>query len=282
MTPSTQGRVFKSLGAVLLLLAVAGALAIARWASRPPPPARPLPAAQAGTAAPRSILPPQAAAGMSTNATAATAAPPASAAALFSDFRKHPFEARVENGGYAWTTNDGRDPAVIRALAHNELEFERLTSERDRIYRRQLVYHLDTTAAQIERAKLTGEPVRQITLPGMDGQEIRCEIAHSDLAPSGQQGSFSGHVAGQMDSMMTLAFKGGREAFTVLAPADNLYLVGEPREPGEMIALGSNRWRTMSRTSLMASAARVMIITKSGLMPRILATSTVRSCALGS
>jgi hypothetical protein len=177
---------------------------------------------------------------MSTNATAATEAPPPSAAAVFSDFRKHPFEAWVENGGYAWTTNDGRDPAVIRALAHNELELERMTSECDRIYRRQLVYHMDTTAAQIERAKLTGEPVRQITLPGMDGQEIRCEITHSDLAPSGQQGSFSGHVAGQMDSMMTIAFKGGREAFTVLAPADNLYLVGEPREPGEIVVKSIN------------------------------------------
>ena len=35
--------------------------------------------------------------------------------------------------------------------------------------------------------------------------------------------------------MVTLAFKGGREAFTVLSPEDDLYLQADPREPGELI-----------------------------------------------
>ncbi len=45
----------------------------------------------------------------------------------------------------------------------------------------------------------------------------------------------SGQLAGDADSFVTLAFQDGREAFTVLAPKENLYLVGEPREDGQVI-----------------------------------------------
>ena len=161
-------------------------------------------------------------------------------AALLSSFQKHPFAAVRETAAFGWTDADGKNPEVIRALAHNELEFERMAGESDRIFRRQLVYHKDTAAAQIERAKLTGEPVQKLALPGIDGQEVQFDITAADLNPSGQQGTFSGHVAGRMDSMVTFAFKGGREAFTVLSPSDNLYLVGEPREPGELIVKSIN------------------------------------------
>lgn len=155
--------------------------------------------------------------------------------ALFASFQKHPFAAAKTNSAFGWTVEDGTKPEVIRQLAHNELEFERMVAESDRVFRRQLVYHNDTVAAQIERAKLTGEPLRELQLPGLDGREIQFQIASADLSPSGQQGSFSGHVAGRLDSVATFAFRGGREAFTIISPADNLYLFGEPREPGELI-----------------------------------------------
>ena len=159
---------------------------------------------------------------------------------LFASFQKHPFAVAQTNAAFGWTSEDGKNPDVIRQLAHNELEFERMAGESDRIYRRQLVYHTDTAAAQIERARLTGQPVRQLVLPGLDGQEIQFEITATDLNPSGQQGAFSGHVAGRPDSMVTFAFKGGREAFTILSPSDRTYLVGEPREPGELIVKSIN------------------------------------------
>jgi len=155
--------------------------------------------------------------------------------ALFPSFQKHPFAAVRTNAAFGWTAEDGTQPEVMRQLAHNELEFERLAGESDRVYRRQLVYHTDTVAAQIERAKLTGEPLREMQLPGLDGAVIQFQIAATDLSPSGQQGSFSGRVAGRPDSVATFAFKGGREAFTIISPADNLYLFGEPRELGEII-----------------------------------------------
>jgi len=160
--------------------------------------------------------------------------------ARFTWFQKHPFTATHEADAFAWTAEDGKNPDVIKQLAHNELEFERMADESARILRRQLVYHKDTVGAQIERAKLTGQPFRQITLPGLDGQEVQFEITQSDLNPSGQSGALAGHVPGKLDSMVTLAFKGGREAFTVLSPSDGLYLVGEPREPGELIVKSIN------------------------------------------
>lgn len=154
---------------------------------------------------------------------------------LFASFQKHPFAVVRASKAFGWTAEDGKTPGVVKQLAHNELEFERMAEENARIFRRQLVYHKDTADAQIERAKLTGESIRQLALPGLDGQEVQFEITAADLSPSGQQGTFSGHVAGRLDSMVTFAFKGGREAFTILSPSDGLYLVGEPRESGELI-----------------------------------------------
>jgi hypothetical protein len=160
--------------------------------------------------------------------------------ALFASFQKHPFAVAKAGGAFDWTAEDGKSPAVIRQLAHNELEFERMAEESARIYRRQLVYVKTTPDMLIQQSKLFGEPVKQLTLPGLDGQEVSFEIAATDLSASGQAGTFSGHVAGRPDSMVTLAFKGGRMAFTVLSPSDQLYLVGEPREPGEVIVKSIN------------------------------------------
>ena len=159
---------------------------------------------------------------------------------LFPTFQKHPFAATHEADGFSWTSEDGKNPDVIKQLAHNELEFERMAAESDHIYRRQLVYHQTTTDALIENSRLSGEPVRQLTLPGLDGQEIQFDITKTDLNPSGQQGTFAGHVAGHLDSTVTLAFKGKREAFTILSSSEGIYLVGEPREPGELIVKSIN------------------------------------------
>jgi hypothetical protein len=160
--------------------------------------------------------------------------------ALYASFQRHPFPVTRESEAFGWTAEDGKNPGVIKQLAHNELEYERMAEESARIFRRQLVYHKETADAQIQRAKLTGEPIQQLSLPGLDGQEVQFEITKADLSPSGQQGAFSGHLAGRLDSMVTFAFKGGREAFTILSPSDGLYLVGEPREPGELIVKSIN------------------------------------------
>ena len=125
-------------------------------------------------------------------------------------------------------------------IAHNALEFARMADESNRIYRRQLVYAKATADLLVQRSKLAREPIRQLTLPGLDGNEIQFEITDTDLSASGQQGTFTGHVIGRPDSMVTMAFKGGREAFTILSPADGTYLVGEPREPGELIVKSIN------------------------------------------
>lgn len=159
---------------------------------------------------------------------------------LFADFQKRPFAVVRESKDYGWTDEDGKNPDAVRKLAHNELEFERMAEENNRIYRRQLVYVRQPVDGLVQDSKLSGDPIRHLTLPGLDGQELEFDITRTDLSASGQSGTFSGHLAGRPNSMVTLAFKGGREAFTILSSVDNLYLVGEPREPNQIIVKSIN------------------------------------------
>ena len=154
------------------------------------------------------------------------------------EFQKRPFAVALANDAFEWTSEDGKDTNVIRRLAHNELEYERMVDENPRIFRRQLVYLKQTAAAVFEQAKLTSARITQLTLPGVDGREFQFEIIRSDAdgaAGSSRQGQFSGHLVGNTDSLVTLAFQDGREAFTVLSPKENIFLVGEPREDGQVI-----------------------------------------------
>lgn len=150
-------------------------------------------------------------------------------------FQERPFPVGYESSSVQWTLADGKDTNVIRQLAHNPLEYARMVEENSRIFKRQLVYLKETAAAVFENARLTGAPVKQLTLPGVDGQELQFQIVKSDGDGSSRQGMFSGHLAGNLDSQVSLAFMDGREAYTVLAPKENIYVVGEPRENGQVI-----------------------------------------------
>jgi hypothetical protein len=150
-------------------------------------------------------------------------------------FQLRPFAVVRATESAEWTAEDGRDTNVIRRLAHNELEYARMVEENNRILRRQLVYRRDPAGMVVQRSKASGEPIQQLVLPGLDGRELKFEIERADLSSSGQSGSFQGHLAGQPDSRVTLAFKLGREAFSVSSPQDALYLEAEPREPGQVI-----------------------------------------------
>lgn len=150
-------------------------------------------------------------------------------------FQERPLPVAYESTHFQWTLADGRDTNVIRELAHNPLEYDRMVEENSRIFKRQLVYLKETAAAAFEQARLTGEPVRQLTLPGVDGQELQFEIVNRLGNGSSRQGRFNGHLAGNSDSLVTLAFMDGRQAFTILSPKENIYVVGEPREDGQVI-----------------------------------------------
>jgi hypothetical protein len=140
-----------------------------------------------------------------------------------------------ESPNAQWTLADGKDTNVIRQLAHNPLEYDRMVGENARIFKRQLVYLKETAAAVFEQAKLTGEPVKQLTLPGVDGQEHVFQITGSQGSGTSRQGMLSGHLAGNNDSLVTLAYQDGRQAFTILSPKQNVFVVGEPREDGQVI-----------------------------------------------
>ncbi len=162
-------------------------------------------------------------------------AQPAAQSGSASPVQKRPLAVVRASARHEWTGEDCRETNVIGRIAHNRLEIAKMLEENKRIFRRQLVYRKETMAARIERIRLRGEKLERFTLPGLDGKEVEVEVARADLQASGQQGTFSGRVAGRSDSMVTLAFKGGREAFTILSPGDGLYLQGDPREPGEVI-----------------------------------------------
>lgn len=146
-----------------------------------------------------------------------------------------PLPVSVASASHEWTAGDGSNLQVIEQIAHNPEEALRMIEENDRIHRRQLVYRNETAAAVVHQAMATGEAVRRIILPGLDGQELEFVIERADLAPSGQTGSFTGHLAGKPNSQVSLGYKFGRESFTVISPDDQLYLQADPREPGEVI-----------------------------------------------
>lgn len=168
-----------------------------------------------------------------------TAAESASAAVSTPDYAPapRPFPATRATARHEWAGADGLDPAVLRRLARNDLEYQRLLDKNNRIARRQLVYRKDPSAAVAQRARRDGQPLLRLTLPGLDGAEHEFEITRADLAPSGLQGQLVGRLAGHPDSTVTLAFNGGREAFTILAPSAGVYLQAEPREPGEIFLM---------------------------------------------
>jgi hypothetical protein len=156
-------------------------------------------------------------------------------ASEFSWFRAHPFAAAASNSVYAWTAEDGKDTNIIRQLAHNELEYQRMVKENDTIYRRQLVYHPEGFTLLAQQAVQSGQGIQELTLPGLDGQALPVTVTKTDFESGGDRGLFYGKLPGQTDSLVTVAFIGSREAFTVVSPQNQIYLQGESREPGEIV-----------------------------------------------
>lgn len=146
-----------------------------------------------------------------------------------------PLAVTRASSGHEWTADDARLPEVIEKISHNPDEFMRMVEENDRILRRQLVYRREPVWHTVEQSKAKSGTIRRLTLPGLDGRELEMEVTRVDLSPSGLSGTFTGRLPGKLQSLVTLAFERGREAFTVLSPEDGLYLQGHPREPGEII-----------------------------------------------
>lgn len=153
----------------------------------------------------------------------------------FSWFRSHPFKVAKAASGFEWTAEDGKDTNIIRQLAHNELEYQRMVNENSVIYRRQLVYHPEGFTVSAQRAVQAGQSIPQLTLPGLDGQELPVTVTRTDFESGGDKGIFYGKLAGDPDSMVTVAFINGWESFTVVSKQNQIFLHAEAREPGELV-----------------------------------------------
>lgn len=136
---------------------------------------------------------------------------------------------------HGWTDADGRDPNVIKLLALNPQHHNYLLEQNQVIFRRQLVYRFQTLHRVLQQARSSGEPVTELVVPGLDGEEYQVEIRDMHLEPDARRGSITGTLAGSPDSMVVIAFDGDRESIIVVDPGRHLHLVGEPREPGQII-----------------------------------------------
>jgi hypothetical protein len=154
---------------------------------------------------------------------------------LYADFQVRPLAVARESAHCAWTAEDGRQPDVIRRLAHNDIEYQRMLDENPRIKERQLVYLKEPAALAVQESRLTGQPLQSLVLPGTDGQEFKVDITSADVSDSGQIGTFNGYIDGHPESAVSVAFKFGREAYTILSPADGNYFDAESRESGEVV-----------------------------------------------
>jgi hypothetical protein len=153
----------------------------------------------------------------------------------FAWFQAHPFSVAKSSDRFGWTAEDGKDTNVIRLLAHNELEYQRMLNENSTIYRRQLVYHPEGFTVQAQRAVQTGQSIPQLTLPGLDGQELPVTVTKTDFESGGDKGIFYGKLPDDPDSMVTVAFINGWESFTVVSRLNQIFLHAEAREPGELV-----------------------------------------------
>ena len=216
-------------------LALAGALVClvvqSRREHQPIPVSSPAKTASVATAA----SPPPA----TTNPPAARQAEP-QAVANSPWFQTRPFKVALTNGAYEWTAEDGMNPEVIRRMAHNERESQRMLRENDTIYRRQLVYDTQGFQLRAQQAVQSGQSLQHVTLPGLDGQEFEVVVTRTDLKNGGEQGQIYGQLPGEPNSMVTVAFIADREAFTVISPQDQIYLQAEAREPGEVVVKSIN------------------------------------------
>ena len=163
---------------------------------------------QARLAAPATNLPSE------TPMTSATKSPAVTSGVLPNnlDFQERPFPVAYESSNVQWTLADGKDTNVIRQLAHNHLEYDRMVEENSRIFRRQLVYLKETAAAVFEQAKLTGAPVQQLTSAGRG----RTGTAISNRHKRGQRFQPAGDVqrtfGGQSGLASVAGVQDGREA----------------------------------------------------------------------
>lgn len=146
--------------------------------------------------------------------------------------RLRPLPVTLSSTSNEWTAEDATDPNIMERIAHNPDEFIRLAEENSRIKRRQLVYRKETVPMLIQRAN--GQPLKHITLPGLDGREVDVEVTETHLA-NPNAGSIQGRVRGRLNSMVSVGFFNGCESFNVISPDEGLYLTADAREPGEVL-----------------------------------------------
>jgi len=228
---------YKTIRAVILVAFVALVGVLLQLKKNSPLPAPRNPSAttnQANSPVPNPMIASAAAVLQATNTTTVKSAVNP-VAQTFAWFQVHPFKVAESNSIYAWTAEDGKSTNVIRQLAHNDLEYARMVAENPTIFRRQLIYHPEGFTLLAQQAVQSGQSIQQLSLPGLDGRSVPVAVTKTDFESGGDRGLFYGRLPDDPNSLVTVAFINGREAFTVVSLQNRIYLQGEAREPGEIV-----------------------------------------------
>jgi len=148
-----------------------------------------------------------------------------------------PFPVSHKSSNYEWTSEDGRDPAVMRKYSNNPEMLERLVSENEYVPRRQLIY-LPENFAEIAQDIYDGKQ-KEFILPGFDGDEFTVVVTQvePDLVPLEGSGPLSGSWKGHLKDDPTAEVFASSDSnyWSVVLDSDSRQYEYENRELGEWI-----------------------------------------------
>ncbi|MDB6078976.1 MAG: hypothetical protein JWO82_2723 [Akkermansiaceae bacterium] len=154
-------------------------------------------------------------------------------------FRLKPFAISQKSDSFAWTSANGRDPAILHELAHNDLEEDRLSRENAWVEKRQLVYCDDYISNLGNSVANAPADVKSIKLPGFDGQEYDIDVDRTDSPQGAMEWNIAGHLKDRPDTLVSISTVHGYTAIVFITP--ELYIEGDAREPGEVVLNQINR-----------------------------------------
>ena len=157
---------------------------------------------------------------------------------LYSDFVVKPFEVKKSNERHGWTVVDARKPEHLDLLSHNDIERERHADENFWVSRRELVYRNETLLDSVRTAQGNNEELKEIILPGFDGEEYRVEVIEVDdrVNEEGiQDGSIFGRLVDDPNSTVHLGYYDQRESGGIISDELGIYLSYDPRQDGQLI-----------------------------------------------
>jgi hypothetical protein len=157
---------------------------------------------------------------------------------VYQDFQMHPFPVTRTSEHHRWTGITGRTSKEIDLLAHNDLEKERHEEDNLFVRKRELVYREQSLSDLSRRSKETGQPVREIVLPGFEGKEYKVAVTsfESQVDDKGvEEGWLKGHLVSDPEAEVLLGYYGHRESGGFSSKKLGVSIEFDPREDHQVM-----------------------------------------------